>query len=299
MITVRPAVGPDVEAAVRLLMQQVPQADRQQHVANALASAAHGELVLDDLLIGYRDAEPVGAILTVIQPGQTASIWPPEVANADDEMADALVAAAVRHLEAAGVTIIQSILEPDDHSGRQLLTRNGIGYLTDLLFMERNLDHHWPQDTRPPLKSVVYSTETHDRFVALLEQTYQATLDCPELDGIRTAEQALASHQAAGRFAAETWRLYCIDGVDAGVLLLSEHPDQRAWELVYMGVGPSCRGEGLGWRMLLDALPKLPRTAADTVFLAVDCRNRYASATYERLGFSALATRALHLYLTR
>jgi len=299
MITIRPAIGPDVEIAVRLLMRHVPDADRQQQVANALASAQRGELVLDDLLIGYRDTEPVGAILTVIQPGQTASVWPPEFVNSDDELADALVAEAIRYLEAAGVTIIQSIVEPEDQAGRQLLTRNGIGYLTDLVFMERDLNHSWPQDSHPPLDSVVYNATTHDRFVALLEQTYRATLDCPELDGVRTAEQALASHRAAGRFAAETWRLYRIGGVDAGVLLLSEHPDQQAWELVYMGVGPSCRGQALGRRMLLDALPKLPRTAAATVFLAVDSRNPYASATYERLGFSVLASRALYLHLRR
>ena len=241
----------------------------------------------------------MGAILTIIQPGATGSIWPPEVLDSDDDVADALVEAAIDHLTAADVEIIQSIVDREEHAGRRILTRNGVPYLTDLVFMERRLDHNWPRDSGPSLAYICYEKGTHDRFVAMLEQSYQATLDCPELDGARTAEQALASHRAAGGVVPEFWRLYRSGGVDAGVLLLSEHPDQQAWELVYMGVAPSCRGRGLGRRMLLDALPSLPQRDSWTVFLAVDSRNRYACETYERLGFRTLATRALHLRLRR
>ncbi len=299
MITVRRAVGQDVEVALRLLLQHVSDDEREEQLRTALGSAGRGELVLDDLLLAHHGHRAVGAMLTIVQPGATASIWPPETENNADDVADALTQAAISHLAAAEVVIIQSILEHDDRDGAAILARKGVKYWTDVVFMGRALDHPWPPDAHPPLEFVGYDEATHKRFVSLLEQSYQATLDCPELDGVRSPEQALAAHRASGEFSPAFWRLYRIDGVDAGILLLSPHPDQRAWELVYMGVASGFRGKGLGRQMLTNALPQLPRTDGEMVFLAVDRRNRYARETYTRLGFSEVATRALHLLLRR
>ncbi len=298
MVTVQPAVGDDIDIALRFLTQQLPAEEQRQQIAATLSAAAAGELSLDGLLLARRDHRPVGALLTLLQDGGCASLWPPEVAVEQDvDVADALLQSAIGRLSSANVTFIQSIVEREELEGRRLLDKNGVPYLTDLVFMERNLNLAMPE-CGAELEFITYDQQTHRQFVDLLQRTYRATLDCPELDGMRTAEQALEGHRGTGTLHPEYWRLFRRDGNDVGVLLLSEHADQRAWELVYMGVAPEARGKGIGRDMLAMTLPLLPQQTSPTIFLAVDARNHYATAAYERIGFEVIATRALHLRLS-
>ena len=46
----------------------------------------------------------------------------------------------------------------------------------------------------------------------------------------------------SGDFDPARWKLYRVAGKDAGVLLVNAHPDQAAWEVVYVGVAHDCRG---------------------------------------------------------
>lgn len=294
-ISVQPAVDADIETALHILVRHAPAEERDHQVAEALAASRRGDLPLEGLLLARRDNQPVGAMLTIIQPGGTAALWPPEtIDGVENVVADALAQAAVELLDAQGISIAQSILEPGDTSGGQVLTRNGIPYLTDLVFMERRLAAPIPA-AKAPGEFVTYCAETHEQFARLLEETYRGTYDCPELDGLRGADEALSGHKASGEFRPKFWRLYFIDSLPAGLLLISEHPTRRAWELVYLGVAPHARGMGLGRRMLIHTLKELAQTDADTFFLAVDCRNRYAIEVYRNLGFVDVAQRALHV----
>ncbi len=298
MISVNPVVDNDVEIALGFLTQHLPAAEQREQIAAALESAESGELSLDGLLLARRKDRPVGVMFTILQTEGIASLWPPEVAQGENaDVADALMQTGIERLSEAGVSIMQAIVECDEFSGRQILTRNGLPYLTDLVFMERPLNQSLPDAADPELEFVTYQDETHDRFVNLLRESYRATFDCPELDGVRTAEQALAGHRATGEFDPEFWRLFRLDGRDVGVLLISAHSAQQAWELVYMGVVPEARGVSLGRRMLTATIPRLCTENFRTIFLAVDTRNRYALNAYERLGFVTVATRALHLQL--
>jgi ribosomal protein S18 acetylase RimI-like enzyme len=123
------------------------------------------------------------------------------------------------------------------------------------------------------------------------------TRDCPELEGTRTGEQALVSHQMSGEFDPTRWKLYRWNDQDAGVLLMNDHPDQSSWEVVYLGVAHDCRGHDLGRRMLYQGLVATRAAQGASVLLAVDCRNEYAGKLYDELGFVECDRRAVHLYL--
>ena len=84
-------------------------------------------------------------------------------------------------------------------------------------------------------------------------------------------------------------------GKDAGVVLLNDHPDQDAVELVYLGVTPSARGRGLGHRMLQQGLSESAGRGRAVIFLAVDCENSYANSLYRDCGFDELARRQILL----
>ncbi len=130
----------------------------------------------------------------------------------------------------------------------------------------------------------------------MLEATYEDSLDMPELEGIRSLDDIMASHQAGGRFVADRWQVGRLAGEPdaAAVLLLSEIPDRDAWEVAYLGLTPPARRRGLGRVILAHALelaaPFVPRLE-----LAVDVRNRPATLLYQHAGFVPFDHRAVHL----
>jgi mycothiol synthase len=140
-----------------------------------------------------------------------------------------------------------------------------------------------------------FTPETVARFVQLIEQTYQGSLDCAYLNGIRTGDEAIVSHKLSGEFHPDCWSLYTVEGHDAGVAMLNDHPDQDAVELVYIGVAPHARGQGLGRRMLQDCIRDAVGRGRAVMFLAVDCENRFANALYGEFQFAELARRRVML----
>ena len=103
----------------------------------------------------------------------------------------------------------------------------------------------------------------------------------------------------SGEFDPSRWLLFRSRQRDAGVLLLNDHPQQDAWELVYLGVAPDCRGQGIGRAMLAHGLDMARAAKRACVLLAVDCRNEYASKVYDDLGFLESDRKAVHVYFPR
>src|SRR5690348_13385932 len=103
----------------------------------------------------------------------------------------------------------------------------------------------------------------------------------PELEGLRSLDDVLASHRAGGRFVADRWQVGRVRGEpgSAAVLLLSGVPDRDAWEVAYLGLTPPARGRGLG-RAVLAHAAALARPHAARLELAVDVRNLPAHHLY-------------------
>jgi GNAT superfamily N-acetyltransferase len=299
------AAHDEYEAALKLLFNQLPPSEQKAAITDVLCALRRGRIANHGVVIAKCGGQIVGSILYMMQQDRTAFVWPPAAARervpATD---DALLQEVVRRIDAAQAWIGQSLLELHRHTERQILERNGFRHLTDLRFLVRRLEHFpgAPPITGPEgdlLESMTYEPGVNDaRFARLIERTYIKTRDCPELEGTRTGEQALVSHQMSGEFDPKQWKLYRWNGQDAGVLLMNDHPEQSSWEVVYLGVAHDCRGHDLGRRMLYQGLVAAA-AQRPSVLLAVDCRNEYAGKLYDDLGFVECDRRAVHLYLPR
>ena len=272
--------------------------ERRQRVAGALAAARSGELPLDGLLLAERDERNVGAALMVSQPDGTTFVWPPVVTDrqAAEEVADSLLQAIRDRVDHdPNCWIAQCLIEPDRIVDRQRLTRNGFCHLVDLVFMQRPLDEPVPEESNVKFEVETFeAVRNGERFTDVIRRSYEGSLDCPELNGRRSAEEALRSHQAGSPFRPALWKLYRVSGRDVGVVLMAPHEDQSAWELVYMGVVPEARGRGYGRAMLVAALQEARAAKVENFFLSVDRRNHYARHLYQRLGFVEVAQRCVH-----
>ena len=104
--------------------------------------------------------------------------------------------------------------------------------------------------------------------------SYEGTLDCPALNGVRDLPDVLASYRACGEFdPAERWFIACRGERDVGCLLLADHPDADQWEIVYVGLVPEERGRGSGLALTRHA-QWLARQAGRAAGVGRRCRQR-------------------------
>src|SRR5690606_2862219 len=123
-------------------------------------------------------------------------------------------------------------------------------------------------------------------LLRVLEESYENTLDCPGLRGLRETRDILCGHQATGTFDPSLWTLLFERGAACGALLLNPVPHHRSIELVYLGLAPRARGRGCGKLLLQHGLALLASRDERIVSLAVDEQNAPALALYRSAGFT-------------
>lgn len=201
------------------------------------------------------------------------------------------------------VTLAQTLIEPKHAWANQACTQAGMINVGHLEYMRKRVtpdelterpSEDWPKGvTVRQVESLDPNHPSGDyhSLIAALEGSYQDTLDCPELCGLRTMPDVIASHSATGRFDPAHWRLIFVDGQPSGCCLLSHCPHSRSVELVYLGIAPRARGMGLGRRVLAHGIGHLSELDINEVTCAVDMRNTPAIRIYESLGFAPFDAR--------
>ena len=129
----------------------------------------------------------------------------------------------------------------------------------------------------------------------LLAETFEQTLDCPELNGLRSHCDVLQSF-LMGRSLDECrlWQVLWSGPRPVGCLLLTQH-ENSILELVYMGLIPAARGVGLGRLLVQQAKSRGVELGCSLLVLATDVGNAPAIETYTRSGFHF--HRRLNVYL--
>ncbi|MBO6514181.1 MAG: GNAT family N-acetyltransferase [Phycisphaerales bacterium] len=223
-----------------------------------------------------------------------------------DEIGASLVAAIEDLPEVAGdrVKIAQMLFEPKNewfHTICQRASMTCVGTL-DYLRMDfgriRELESaqaDWGDGiVVRAIRDLSMETPTSDGslLARALERSYDRTLDCPELCGMRSMPDVIESHRSTGVFDTSRWWLMLKEGEPVGCCLLTHCPPNESVELVYLGLGPEVQGRGFGKRLLVHALRSL--RIKDTVYevtCAVDRRNSPASNVYLSLGFQRFDAR--------
>lgn len=152
-----------------------------------------------------------------------------------------------------------------------------------------------PAPTLPP--SVAISPWRRDdprlqlELRQLLDRTYESTLDCPGLCGLRDTQDILDGHLAGGRYEPGLWSIVRVDSEAAGALLMSVGHSGDEIELVYLGLAASMRSRGLGRLLLAFGLSQLAGRRERRICLAVDRANAPAVRLYSSAGFVAVGSR--------
>lgn len=227
--------------------------------------------------------------LAVPNPGRAALMFvtPPEEDSAIEDLSRLLIF-AVSRMDRKRIVLAQVLLSHCEHRMRAAFVRAGFTQLAELSYLERKI----PPLSRAPrvelsdecsIEPLTGANESD--FKKALLASYEGTLDCPGLCGLRSIEDVMAGHQATGVFEPDLWTLVRFRGEPAGVLLLASLPDQGVIELSYLGVGAEFRGRGLGKLLLQHGLRQLAGRAEERITLAVDEANSPALKLYRSRGF--------------
>jgi ribosomal protein S18 acetylase RimI-like enzyme len=301
--------------AVELCVSPLPDDVRPEVADELLRDTKCGVVSLCPSRIVVEKRTLIGCVIAARHPDSSWHLQLPVVSDivtdekARDEIQRALLADLACEFDGSDSWIAQILLSPEQQSDSQLLTKGGFPVLTDLIFMSAptvaGAEQHY--DAGPSWKAVNWSESTRPRFETVISATYEGTLDCPELNGRRSGQQAVLGHESSGPFQSALWKIYSHDGEDSGITLARCHADNwndgqpegidTVFEIVYLGVTPHFRGRGLGRKMLADLFADARRQGVSEIMLAVDVRNTPAIRLYEQFGFREFDRRRVHARL--
>lgn len=186
-----------------------------------------------------------------------------------------------------GAALIQAMFDPARRVEAASAIDAGFEPLARLRFMEGDLPRLSREALPLPAGASIEACgrADPDELATLLARTYDRTLDCPGLAGLRRTEDVLDGHRGAGRFDPDLWFMLRLDGRPAGLSLLNPNPEAGCTEVVYFGLVPEARGLGLATLLLRHALASIDAAAPSRIALAVDDRNTPALRLYRRHGF--------------
>jgi len=301
----------EVAEALKLVFQKASEPSKSAQVGAALDEIEHSAVENRILLVARRNAEPVGAVWAQIRAGRVAAIWPPGLADSETSgTAVALVNAAVLKAAKSGVRLIHSLLAEDQLQEATWLIDCGFKEAADLQYLVCPRAK-FPSD-RPrselifePIcepSTTAMSQEKLARLARIIERTYEKSLDCPALQGVRYDEDVIAGYQGTGEFNPSRWFFvrHPQRESDIGCLLLTRHPREARAEIVYMGISPDARGNGWGLEIVryaqwLSCQTAMGQAVDQELVLAVDAANRPAVDSYLRAGFEIRARRRVFL----
>ncbi|MDZ4659624.1 MAG: GNAT family N-acetyltransferase [Bythopirellula sp.] len=238
--------------------------------------------LFDGLLVAKSDDKLIAATWVQFTPGSAAIVWPPAF---DSPAANELMVAIDRLLDEQKIALAQIVIAANEFVDENLLAVGGFRQLVDLAYLTLERSNFPRYLAKSALEFEPRATDHTQRLQATIKHSYAGTLDCPELNDLRDPAEVVAGYQVQGTFNPENWFLVRSADQDVGLLILAEHPPGENWELVYMGIVPTARGQGFGEQVVRFAAEQARKNGAERLVLAVDERNSPALDMYRRLGF--------------
>lgn len=283
--------------ALALVLCELAPSQRGEIASELLKASNTAGFAQEPLFIAVRNGELRAAAWGQRQTGNIAVFWQPQLVPGEPETtAIPLANAVIAALDELNTDLIQALVSAPCPQADKLLRQVGFHHSANLLYLTCEAAQ-FPVAAPAPceLEFERYAIAQRDRLIRLIERTYEGTLDCTELDGVRNMDDVVAGYQATGEFRLENWMFVRFHDQDVGVLLLADHSGVKHRELVYMGLAPEFRGRGWG-RQIARYAQWLARGACiERILVAVDAANEPAVNMYRATGFEIWERRIVYL----
>jgi mycothiol synthase len=292
-ITVRAPKQDEINSAIRLILSSDGHRPSDEHVVDFLRFVIARGVDINDLKLAEQNGRVQWAILPVVSPGRTMLLFgsTDRVREHEQRCAGRLINEVCATFARRDIHLAQVLVEPGNYPARRLFNHCGFSDLAELLYLQTVVRSAPPATLPMGMSWETYSPLTHQRFVQTIQQTYEDSLDCPALTGLRNMEDVIASHKASGEFDPNHWFLLYDKQTPIAVLLLAKAPRTDAMELVYLGLTPAARGRGLGALALRKAMRVTQEQDASRLTCAVDAANVPALKLYYRHGMERVGSK--------
>jgi ribosomal protein S18 acetylase RimI-like enzyme len=289
--TCRPVQTPEVVPALQLILGSDGRAADPEHAMELMKFTAARGINLADLWVCECQGRIIWAALPVVNPGRTVLFFGTAVSvmGGDLNPMETGIDAISRHYGRQNIQLAQMLLDPADQQTIAVYQRHEFKLMAELIYLQRTIRRAKPPaPLPPPFRMLNYSEQTHAGFAAAVLASYEKSLDCPALNGMRDIEDVLAGHKAAGLFDPNDWYLLLHGSEPVAVLLLALTHQSDGMELVYIGLSPKVRGFGLANYLLQLAEARVCERKVSKLSLAVDAGNAPALKLYYRHGMKQM-----------
>ena len=155
-------------------------------MALTLAAVRNRTLSTDGLLIAERGENIVGAVWASSLGGSSALIWPAQTGDGEDErVADQLFAAADKWMRSQQINLATAYLTDADSREGQHLLRAGYEQASVIAYLISDAAAFPDIPPLTQLEFVPFTEVETARLIAIVDETYKGTRDCPRLNGVR------------------------------------------------------------------------------------------------------------------
>jgi ribosomal protein S18 acetylase RimI-like enzyme len=285
---------PEVVPALRLILGSDGHPAEESQALELMKHTAQRGINLGDIWICEADSWVYWAVLPVVSPGRTVLYFGTSallLGNDPSAMHQGIEAVSA-YYSTLNIEIAQVLLDPLDTATIAVYGQHQFQRMAELLYLQRSIRKTpMPAPLPGDFKLVPYSQETHAGFGTAILASYEKSLDCPALNGMRGIEDIIIGHKSAGKFDPNDWFLLLHAGQPVAVLLLAVTHQGDGMELVYLGLSPSVRGYGLGNYLMQVAEARVSGKKLDKLSLAVDAINQPALKLYYRHGMKQVTTK--------
>jgi ribosomal protein S18 acetylase RimI-like enzyme len=284
----------EVVAALRMVLGTDGHPAEESQAVDLMKYTAQRGINLADIWIYEANGWLRWAALPVVSPGRTVLYFGAiaSVVGHQLEPMQAGIHAISAYFAAKNIQLAQVLLDPADTASINVYLKSGFQRIAELIYLQRTVRRiAYPAPLPGNFQIESYSDKNHTEFGKTVLASYENSLDCPPLNGIRNIEDILAGHKAAGIFDPRDWMLLRRDDEPIAVLLLSKTHQGDAMELVYLGLVPEARGHGLANHLMQVAEARVCARKIRKFSLAVDAKNAPALKLYYKHGMAKITTK--------
>ena len=301
--TCRTSEQADITPAIQMLLAGDDGPADASQVADFLGILAKRNIAISDLWVVEDHGKLLWSALPMPSAGRTLLLLgsPTRFAGRNQAAVSDCIRAMCVHYTRRDLHLAQTLLDPGDTLAIEAYTRAGFRRMAELIYLQRTIRRPTPPEPLPAGWSLeTYTEANHADFAEALLRSYEDSLDCPLLNGVRPIEDVITGHRATGEFDPADWLLLRHGNDPVGVLLMSRTSTRDGMEIVYLGVAPAARGKGFGDRLMQIATTRVAARKLNRLSLAVDTGNVPALSLYYRHGLTRLTSKvALMRDLTR
>ena len=289
-VQIRPAHDSELQSAVRLILATSGGHPDEMQVKEFLRLAGAHRDDAGGIWVAEQGERLQSAVMPVVSPGKTMLLFVPTHLHDQQQtiLTRRLIDAVCARAAQQGVHLAQVLLEVHDQALHGILLACGFGKLAELLYLQAVVTKVAEPPLPPGCRWMTYSSSQHQLFASTILATYQSSLDCPGLNGLRTIDDILAGHRATGDFDPQHWFVLCENQQPVGAVLLSKVLRSDVTELVYLGLIPQRRGKGLADILMRRAAEVAMASKHGRLSLAVDAGNLPALKLYWRHGLQVI-----------